>query len=93
MRPRIAVADRDGAAVFLYGVEIYGHAIRRADLVLAAIALADRARLVLFDAGDAFGKFRTEDLIDLASFAREGFFILEERKDGDFDRRDGGREL
>src|SRR5437016_4644816 len=42
---RVAVADRDGAVV--ERVEVDGDAPRRADLVLTAVAPADRLRLVV----------------------------------------------
>ena len=44
---RVALADRDG--VVLEGVEVDGDAVRRADLVLAAVAAADRAGVVELD--------------------------------------------
>src|SRR5215213_10618097 len=43
----VAFADRCGAVV--EAVEVHGHAVRRADLVLAAVAAADRAGVVELD--------------------------------------------
>ena len=47
LRHRVALADRDGLVV--EGVEVDGDAERRADLVLAAVAAADRAGVVELD--------------------------------------------
>src|SRR5258708_7558321 len=53
----VAIAEGDGIFVFglfAEGVEIDGDAERRADLVLAAVALADVAVVVEHDAGNIF---------------------------------------
>src|ERR1043166_3114069 len=44
---RIALAEGEGVAGLLDGVEIDRHAPRRAGLVLAAVAFADRAAVVV----------------------------------------------
>src|SRR4051812_4360476 len=52
LRHRVPVADRHG--VVLEGIDVDGHAPRRADLVLATVELADR-RGVVVDGHDVGG--------------------------------------
>ena len=70
----VAVAEGDG--VVLERIEIDGDADRRADLVLAAVALADVAVVVPHDARHDF----LEHHIDLARFRDEFRLVLEKRK-------------
>ena len=44
-----AVVGRDAVGLVADGIEVERDAVRRADLVLAAVALADRAGLVVVD--------------------------------------------
>ena len=43
------VSLTDGHAVVILGIEIVGHAVRRADLVLSSVALANVSTIVVFD--------------------------------------------
>src|SRR4029077_329812 len=77
---RVALADRHGAIVDR--LEVDRHAERRADLVLTAVAPADRLRLVVR---------RHEMRPDLRpDVARDGAqaLVLREREDGDLVRRE-----
>ena len=77
---RVAVAHRDGAV--LERLVVDGHAPRRADLVLAAVALADRAALVVLGLHVRCAARRAISRADL------GLAVLaHERQHGRLDRR------
>ena len=80
LRERVAVAHGDRAV--LERLVVDRHAPRRADLVLAAVALADRAALVVLGLHDR----PRSALVDLAG--ELGLAVLaHERQHGDLDRR------
>src|SRR5215213_3409019 len=75
----VAVAEGDGLVVHRLVVD--GDAPGGADLVLAAVALADRAALV-----ELGGEAAAQILEDLAGLLRHPL-LGDEREDGDLDRR------
>ena len=82
---RHGVALAHGDCAVLEGVEVHRHAVRRADLVLAAVAFADGARAVEV-AHEVFAELR----IDLLRLVGELFL---QRQHRDLDGRDGGMEV
>src|SRR5205085_2100133 len=76
---RVAVAYGHGPV--LEGLEVDGDAVRRARLVLAAVAAADGLGLVVVG-----HEVRLDDLEDLAGRRRQRL-LLGERQDGHLDRR------
>ena len=83
LQHRVAVAD--GHAVVVGRLEIVGDAVRRADLVLAAVTLADAAGFVVFGAEVA-----VDVLVEIVRLLLE---LLRLRQDGDLDRRDERRQV
>src|SRR6185503_11123531 len=80
LRHRIAVAQRDGAVA--HGVVVDRDAEGRPDLVLPAVAAADRTCLVVVD-----GEVAAEIGVDLAHALRLAF-LPHEREDGGLVRRE-----
>ena len=85
----VAVADGDAAVAgrgfVADGLEVDGDAVRGADLVLAAIALADGPGLVVID-HEVLG----EHVADLLGLLTE---LLGQRQDGALVRREGGMQV
>src|SRR5439155_49110 len=77
---RVALADRH--LTIVERREVHGHAERRADLVLAPVAAADRLRLVV-----RRHPVRPDEIPHLARERREPL-VLRERQDRDLVRRD-----
>src|SRR3954463_14180396 len=86
LRERVAVAQRDG--VVLERLVVDGDAVGRADLVLPAVALADRAALVVL----ALEPGALERRVDLARALRMAL-LAQQREHRDLDRRERGVEL
>src|SRR3954449_10506563 len=80
---RVAVAEGD--RVVLERLVVDGDAVGRADLVLAAVALADRAALVVL----ALQPGALERRVDLARALRVAV-LTQQRKHRDLDRRERG---
>src|SRR6202162_3958261 len=77
-------AERD--RLLRLGLEVDRDAVRRPDLVLAPVALADRLRVVVLGAEE-----RSQLVLDPMGSGHQRLFPAE-GKDGDLDRRDRGLE-